>query len=134
MSLLKRLGSESPAPPAAPSTTSAPTLTAPAPAPALNAPAPAPALGANAAPGGEAITQKKMLELSLNVTDRVLASFGSQGQIERNPETERLIQERFANYYRQTGATLGQEQIKALYGMVMSATQPIYIGDLVQTP
>ena len=36
------------------------------------------------------------------------------------PETERLIQERFANYYRQTGVNLSQEQIKGLYAMVMT--------------
>jgi pilus assembly protein CpaF len=68
----------------------------------------------------EAVTGGKMLELSLSITDRILASFGSQTQIERSPDTERLIQERFANYYRQSGVNLSQEQIKALYGMVMT--------------
>ena len=132
MSLLKRLGSD-PAPPVATAPSivaspapSAPVSNAPAAAPVLNAPAPLPTAGAapsaapTAAPTGEAVTQAKMLELSLGVTDRVLASFGSQTQIERTPETERLIQERFANYYRQTGVNLGQEQIKTLYNMVMT--------------
>jgi pilus assembly protein CpaF len=125
MSLLKRLGSESPStavatPPPAPVAAPAPTIGAPvAAAPVIGAPvAAAPEM--HAVPGGEAVTHGKMLELSLSITDRILASFGSQTQIERNADTERLIQERFANYYRQTSANLGQEQIKALYGMVMT--------------
>jgi pilus assembly protein CpaF len=92
-------------------------LNAPAPAATLHTPA-APAAPAEAAT--ESASHAKMLELSLAITDRVLASFGSQTQIERSAETERLIQERFANYYRQSGANLSQEQIKALYGMVMT--------------
>jgi pilus assembly protein CpaF len=124
MSLLKRLNSES-SPPPAPAATVPPPA---APAPVLNAPAAAPSVlqtptaahtpGAEVA--GDGVTRAKMLELSLAITDRVLASFGSQTQIERSAETERLIQERFANYYRQSGANLSQEQIKALYGMVMT--------------
>jgi pilus assembly protein CpaF len=129
MSLLKRLGSETATPPPA----------APAPAPAIAPPAAAPVIGASSAPAvapvlnavspgpvvgappvAEVVTDKKMLELSLGITDRILASFGSQTQIERTPDTERLIQERFANYYRQSGTALSQEQIKALYGMVIT--------------
>jgi len=137
MSLLKRLGSDSATPtPAAPPLNgssapavpaAAPVLNAPAAAPILNAPAAAPTLHApTAAPAvggevaGEPASRTKMIELSLAITDRILASFGSQTQIERSVETERLIQERFANYYRQTGVNLSQEQIKALYGMVMT--------------
>ena len=130
MSLLKRLGSEPAAPPVAPPPTPAPTIVQPAAAPSISAaPGPAPSLNAPSVAGvapaagfapTEAVTQKKMLELSLSITDRVLASFGSQSQIERSPDTERLIQERFANYYRQCGVNLSQEQIKTLYGMVMT--------------
>jgi pilus assembly protein CpaF len=126
MSLLKRLNAE-PSPPPAAAPTPAATMPPPAaPAPVLNAPAPAATLHTPAAPAApaeaatESASHAKMLELSLAITDRVLASFGSQTQIERSAETERLIQERFANYYRQSGANLSQEQIKALYGMVMT--------------
>ncbi len=120
MSLLKRLGSETAAPAAPP-----PVPAAPASAPVINAPA-MPVNGAGSSPApvingaAEAVTRARMLELSLAITDRILASFGSQTQIDRTPDTERLIQERFANYYRQTGANLAQEQIKALYGMVVT--------------
>ena len=129
MSLLKRLNAE-PTPPPAAAPTPAATMPAPAaPAPALNTPpaAAAPALQTPAAApsagvevANDSAGNAKMLELSLAITDRILASFGSQTQIERSAETERLIQERFANYYRQSGVNLGQDQIKALYAMVMT--------------
>ena len=135
MSLLKRLGSDTPAPSPAAAPVAAPSIPTPPVAPVLNQPAPAPMIG-GAAPamplGGapaaaptagasaEPVTKAKMLELSLSITDRILASFGSQTQIERSPDTERLMQERFANYYRQCGVALSQEQIKVLYGMVMT--------------
>jgi pilus assembly protein CpaF len=60
-----------------------------------------------------------MLELSLQITDRILASLGSTTQLDRTPESERMLTERFANYYRQTGASLSEPQIKQLYTMVM---------------
>ncbi len=130
MSLLKRLGSELAPTSVAPPPTPAATIPQPAAVPPVSAAsAPAPILAAPAAPGvatssgaapAEAISHKKMLELSLSITDRVLASFGSQTQLERSPDTERLIQERFANYYRQSGVNLSQDQIKTLYGMVMT--------------
>jgi pilus assembly protein CpaF len=131
MSLLKRLNAEPTPPPAAAPAPVATVSSPAAPVPALNTPpaaAPSSVLqtAAAAAQGqapevaADAATHTKMLELSLAVTDRILASFGSQTQIERTPETERLIQERFANYYRQSGTNLSQEQIKALYGMVIT--------------
>ncbi|HEY0604834.1 MAG TPA: CpaF family protein [Herpetosiphonaceae bacterium] len=128
MSLLKRLNAE-PTPPPAAAPTPAATMPAPAaPAPALNTPpaAAAPTLQTPAAASAgvevanDSAGRAKMLELSLAITDRILASFGSQTQIERSAETERLIQERFANYYRQSGTNLSQEQIKLLYAMVMT--------------
>ncbi|MBV9789483.1 MAG: CpaF family protein [Chloroflexi bacterium] len=129
MSLLKRLNAEPTPPPAAAPTPAATMPAAAAPAPALNTPpaAAAPALQTPAAApsagvevANDSAGNAKMLELSLAITDRILASFGSQTQIERSAETERLIQERFANYYRQSGVNLGQDQIKALYAMVMT--------------
>ncbi len=143
MSLLKRLGSDHAAPPApnaatiatiAPPADRAP-LPAPTPvaqntppsppaAPAPSSPTPTPAAAQEPAPvagiGASGMPRTKVLELSLALTDRILASFGSQTQIERKPETERLIQERFASFYRQLGANLPELQIKELYGMVVS--------------
>ena len=139
MSLLKRLGSDHAAPlpnNGAPIATIAPPAErAPLPTPVAQAtppplPAPAPAAPSSAAPtatpapvagiGASGMPHVKVLELSLALTDRILASFGSQTQIERKPETDRLIQERFASFYRQLGANLPEPQIKELYGMVVS--------------
>lgn len=115
MSLLKRLGSESAA-------TVSPPAPTPVASPAAAPPAPpaTPVAGPVVSGPSETASRARMLELSLALTDRILASFGSQTQLERTPETERLIQERFAVLYRQTGANLSQEQIKALYGMVLT--------------
>src|ERR671917_214112 len=93
MSLLKRLNAE-PAPPPA------------APAPVISMP--------------RQDDSARMLELSLQITDRVLASLGQNAQLDRTPESERMLQERFANYYRQMGATLNEAQIKQLYTMVLT--------------
>ena len=148
MSLLKRLGSDHTAPPppnaATIATIAPPAERAPLPAPTTTAqatpppPPAAPAAPSSAAPaaapapvavkepapaagiGASGMPRAKVLELSLALTDRILASFGSQTQIERKPETERLIQERFASFYRQLGANLPEPQIKELYGMVVS--------------
>ena len=114
MSLLKRLNAE-PAPPAAP---------APAPTPALAPPATQPPPAASAAAPVISMPRQddsaRMLELSLQITDRVLASLGQNAQLDRTPESERMLQERFANYYRQMGATLNEAQIKQLYTMVLT--------------
>jgi pilus assembly protein CpaF len=115
MSLLKRLGGE-PAPP--PTTPAAAPVIQPTPASAattIQPPAPAPVL-AVAAPDSSA---EKILALSLQITDRLLASFGSTTQLDRTPESERMLTERFANFYRQAGASLNEAQIKQLYGMVL---------------
>jgi pilus assembly protein CpaF len=140
MSLLKRLGSDHSAPPP-PSTNGAAIATPAAQAvtPAASTPPPTPPAAPAATPSAAALgvdtaaepapaagigvggmPRAKLLELSLALTDRILASFGSQTQIERKPDTERLIQERFASFYRQLGATLPEAQIKEVYGMVMS--------------
>ena len=62
----------------------------------------------------------KVLTLSLQIADRILASLGSNAQLDRTPESERMLKERFANFYRQSGASLNEEQIRRLYGMVMN--------------
>jgi pilus assembly protein CpaF len=149
MSLLKRLGGapqepavSQPAPPPPPfedgDGSIKPVLTSvgapPPPAPPM-AP-PMPNLSAPSGPTGiaalgpqaqrEAATmqvtsgiQQKMLELSLWIVDRVQASLGSQTQLERNADSERLMQERFATFFRQSGEQLNPEEIKQLYQMVL---------------
>lgn len=115
MSLLKRLSGDQSPPPAAPIVPAA-AQAAPGPSAGIIAPpAPAPVI-AVPAPDSSA---EKTLALSLQITDRVLASFGSATQLDRTPESERMLTERFANFYRQTGASLNEAQIKQLYGMVL---------------
>ncbi|NOK62867.1 MAG: CpaF family protein [Chloroflexi bacterium AL-W] len=63
--------------------------------------------------------QQRMLELSLWIVDRIQSSLNNQTELQRTPESERMIQERFTNYYRQSGMNLTDEQGKQLYGMVM---------------
>lgn len=131
MSLLRRIGggAETPAPPppapiTTPATAPAPAPVAAAPAPSgatdapLPAPAPAPVVGASAA--SDAISKEKLLELSLQITDRILASLGPQTKLEHSPETEHMLQGAFANFYRQSGVTLANEQVKQLFKMVLS--------------
>ena len=38
----------------------------------------------------------------------------------RTPESERMLQDRFTNYYRQSGINLSDGQVKKLYEMVKS--------------
>jgi pilus assembly protein CpaF len=64
------------------------------------------------------ITQQRILELSLWIVDRIQGSLGSQDDFKRTPESERLLQERFTTYYRQSGVNLREDQVKLLYEMV----------------
>ena len=64
-------------------------------------------------------TQDKMLELSLWVVDKIQASVGSQGQLTRSEESERMIRERFDVFVRQANMSLSPEQITVLYQMVI---------------
>ncbi|MFL5800288.1 MAG: CpaF family protein [Roseiflexaceae bacterium] len=63
-------------------------------------------------------TQQRILELSLWIVDRIQGSLGNQTELKRTPESERLLQERFTNYYRQSGVNLNDAQVKQLYEMV----------------
>jgi pilus assembly protein CpaF len=74
-----------------------------------------------ATPGasGDSVTQQRMLELSLWIVDRIQSSMGSQTELKRTPETERMLQDRFQNFYRQSGVNLSESQSKHLYGMVI---------------
>ena len=64
------------------------------------------------------VSQQRLLELSLWVVDRIQGSLGNQTELKRTPESERLLQERFTNYYRQSGVNLTDPQVKQLYEMV----------------
>nr|WP_129630896.1 CpaF family protein [Candidatus Oscillochloris fontis] len=61
---------------------------------------------------------KRMLELSLWIVDRIQASLGNQSELKRSPESEKLLQERFARIYQQAGVTLPDAAIKQLFEMV----------------
>jgi pilus assembly protein CpaF len=130
MSLLKRLGGTSQ--PSEPAAVSAPvrgpaaaTIAPPPETPVAVAPSEprssAPAAASQAAvvedprPAGD---QQRMLELSLWVVDRIQASLGNQSELKRSPETERLLQERFARTYQQAGVSLNDAQVKQLFTMV----------------
>src|SRR5690349_9963980 len=139
MSLLKRLGglpqeptsSDSLPPPPLPEAGMRSTLTslgdAPPPPPPELPPLEAPKPSGISALGPQSMqtstvsagTQQKMLEMSLWIVDRIQASLGSQTQLERNADSERMMQERFATFYRQASTNLNQEEIKQLYQMVL---------------
>src|SRR5262245_13719871 len=52
---------------------------------------------------GDSVSEQRLLELSLWIVDRIQGSLGNQADLKRSPETERMLQERFTNYYRQSG-------------------------------
>ncbi len=129
MSLLKRLGGgggspqpppESPAPPP-PARGPA---SAPAPPPPAEPVAPTPAPAEARASSGvvedptPATDPKRMLELSLWIVDRIQASLGNQSELKRSPETEKMLQERFARIYQQAGVNMPDTAIKHLFEMV----------------
>jgi pilus assembly protein CpaF len=72
-----------------------------------------------AAPGETDVSGQRLLELSLWIVDRIQGSLGAQTELKRTPETERLLQDRFTNYYRQSGMNLTDVQTRRLYEMVM---------------
>lgn len=61
---------------------------------------------------------QRLLDLSLWIVDRIQASLGSQTTLQKTPETERMLQERFASIYRQANTNLSDEQVKQLFAMV----------------
>jgi pilus assembly protein CpaF len=74
---------------------------------------------APAAPAETDVSAQRILDLSLWIVDRIQGSLGAQTELKRSPETERMLQERFTNYYRQSGITLPDSQMRRLYEMVM---------------
>ncbi|MBO9316762.1 MAG: CpaF family protein [Chloroflexus sp.] len=123
MSLFKRLGNQpqlEPTPTAA--STPPPTAAAVAPAPPPPPPVPTTPTPAPTRPTVQDATpandQKRMLELSLWIVDRIQASLGNQTELKRSPETERLLQERFARIYQQANVHLSDQDVKKLFAMV----------------
>jgi pilus assembly protein CpaF len=130
MALLKRIGGTPSQNDAAPAGTGVATPPAPAPQPSSLRPQPPaePAVSpeqasslrsAPAQPGASEVSDQRILELSLWIVDRIQGSLGTQSDLKRTPESERMLQERFANYYRQSGVNLSESQTKHLYEMVM---------------
>jgi pilus assembly protein CpaF len=127
MSLLKRLGGTTQPPEA---TVSAPVRPAPAPlTPISEAPVattPPEPRGPALAPSSAAVIEdsvpatdpKRMLELSLWIVDRIQASLGNQSELKRSPESEKLLQERFARTYQQANVNLPDTAVKQLFTMV----------------
>ncbi|MFV9503397.1 MAG: CpaF family protein [Oscillochloridaceae bacterium umkhey_bin13] len=125
MSLLKRLGGSAPPaseavatappPPVAASVTSPPAAAPVAPPPVAAAPAAAGPTVEDALPPTD---PQRILELSLWCVDRIQASLGNQTELKRSPETEKLLQERFARVYQQAGVNLPSEYVKQLFTMV----------------
>lgn len=68
---------------------------------------------------GDEATQQRILELSLWIVDRIQGSLNNQSDLKRTPESERLLQERFTTYYRQSNTNLSEAQVRQLYEMVM---------------
>ena len=141
MSLLKRLGgapqpTETPAPAPQPAPAPDPARGVPAmpvaqaepPRPAAPEPRPSQpasgglsaAVGISPAAGGDlnGVSDQRMLELSLWIVDRIQGSLGNQTELKRTPEAERMLQDRFTNYYRQGGVSLSDAQVKRVYEMV----------------
>ncbi len=136
MSLLKRLGSTpaptdtpaanqaQPTPPAPPAETRSSLGSTLSAAPAPPAAPAGSSLEQRVSPQAAAVaeggvTPQRMLELSLWMVDRIQGSLSNQTDLKRTPESERLLQERFTNYYRQSGVTLNETQVRQLYEMVM---------------
>jgi len=61
---------------------------------------------------------QRMLELSLWIVDRIQASLGNQSELKRSPESEKLLQERFARTYQQAGVSLPDSAVKQMFTMV----------------
>lgn len=118
MSLLKRIGATPAQPEATPSQAPA---RPPEPSELPAEPAPRQSLEQRVAatPGETDVSAQRMLELSLWIVDRIQGSLGAQTELKRSPETERMLQERFSNYYRQSGVALGEAGARRLYEMVM---------------
>lgn len=131
MSLLKRLGGTAQPPPPPEAAVAAP-MRSPAP-PALNPISEAPVAVAPPEPrsappsqGQAAVVDeslpatdpKRMLDLSLWIVDRIQASLGNQSELKRSPESEKLLQERFARTYQQAGVTLPDAAVKQMFTMV----------------
>lgn len=98
---------------------------APAPAAPVEAPPPPPPPGVQlpddrTLPPVGSDKFKELVKLSLKLVDRIQASLGSNTDLKRTPETEKMLQERFAHFYRQIpeSAELNDEDAKRLFKLV----------------
>lgn len=62
---------------------------------------------------------QNLIKVSLQMVDRIQASLGSNTNLERSPETEKMLQERFAHFLRQSPhADMDDEDAKMLFRLV----------------
>lgn len=61
---------------------------------------------------------KRLVELSLGIVDRILSNLGSSADLKRTPETEQMLQERYAAILRNSNFELNDEEIKVLFKLV----------------
>jgi pilus assembly protein CpaF len=62
---------------------------------------------------------QELIAISLQMVDRIQASLGSNTKLERSPETEKMLQERFAHFLRQSPhADMNDHEAKQLFRLV----------------
>jgi pilus assembly protein CpaF len=62
---------------------------------------------------------KELIGISMQMVDRIQASLGSNTNLEKSPETEKMLQERFAHFLRQSPhADMSDEEAKQLFRLV----------------
>ncbi len=62
---------------------------------------------------------QELIAISLQMVDRIQASLGSNTKLERSPETEKMLQERFAHFLRQSPhADMSDNEAKQLFRLV----------------
>lgn len=62
---------------------------------------------------------QELVQISLELVDRIQASLGSNTNLKKTPETEQMLQERFAHFLRQSKyADISDEEAKQLFKLV----------------
>lgn len=142
MSLLKRLGGNAPQPTPAEGSGSDAAPSAPAAAlrPEVAQPVAVPATALASAAAGNVLSSvlpdevgippertappvgsekfHRLVEMSLWIVDRIQGALGTQTELKRDEETERMLQERFARILPQINAKLSDAEVKVLFGLV----------------
>lgn len=62
-------------------------------------------------------TFQKLVEMSLWLVDRIQSTLG-QADLKRTPESEQMLRERFAQFYRQSNTNLSPEEVEMLFKLV----------------